>query len=899
MAKMAAGVRPSPESFLAKAERAGRGRLKIFFGAAPGVGKTYEMLTAAQAAKREGVDVVIGVVETHGRAETMALVQGLEIVPMAEISYRGRALSEMDVDAVLKRRPQLVLVDELAHANAPGSRHPKRHQDVEELLEAGVDVFTTLNVQHLESLNDVVARITRVRVRETVPDRLFDLAEEVEVIDLTPDALRLRLAAGKVYVREQAERAVRHFFQPGNLTALRELALRRTAERVDSDMRDYMAAHGIEGPWPAGERVLVAIDERPGAAALVRAGKRLADRARAPWHCVSIETARHARLSEVERDRIADTLRLAEALGAEALTLPGGADVAEELLDFARRRNVTTIVVGKAKRTRWFALTRGSVVADLVDRAGPIAVQVMAGDGETAAPKTVEARAATSGRRSPGAYAVAALAVAVAGAAGLAIDLVIDLPNISLIFVPAVLLIALRYGAGPSLAASLLSAVAYNFLFTDPRFSLTVNDPSNVVAIVFFSLTAVVASSVAARVRAQTLSARSQARVTAELYAFSRKLAAVATEDDLLWAASHQVALMLKADVVLLTASRAGLVIGGAYPPEDTIEPGELAAATWAYEHDEPAGRGSATLPGATRLFLPLKTSRGKLGVVGAARRAAGPILTPVERRLLDALADQTAVALDRIRLGADVDEARLEAETERLRGALLTSVSHDFKTPLATIMGVITSLRSYGGLYDDATRDEMLASAQTETERLNRFVANLLDVVKLDAGGVAAMSDEIDLEDIVGAALRRAGGALGDRAVTLDFPETPLVALGDPVLIEHALVNVLENAGKHTPPSAQIAIEGRRDGDGVTLSVTDDGPGIAPEDVPHVFERFYRSAGGDRKTPGAGLGLAIARGFVEALSGTVTVETPPSGRGARFVLRLRGGRAAGEQGRA
>ncbi|MFD1702961.1 DUF4118 domain-containing protein [Methylopila henanensis] len=883
---MVADARPSPDSLLSLASREARGRLKIFFGAAPGVGKTYEMLSAAQAARREGVDVAVGVVETHGRAETDALLKGLEVVPRRDVPYRGRTLAEMDIDAVLARAPRLVLVDELAHTNAPGSRHPKRHHDVEEILAAGIDVFTTLNVQHLESLNDVVARITRVRVRETVPDRIFDLADEVEVIDVTPDALRKRLSDGKVYVREQAERAVRHFFQPGNLTALRELALRRTAERVDSDMRGYMAANAIEGPWPAAERVLVAIDERPGAASLVRAGKRLADRARAPWHCVAVETPRHVRLSELERDRIADTLRLAEALGAEALVLPGGRDVADELLYFARSRNVTTILVGKARRSFWFALTRGSVVADLIDRAGPIAVQVVSGDGETAPPKTVETRAA---ERGPGgaAYALAAAGVALAGGVGLAIDLTIDLPNISLIFVPPVLLVAVRYGLAPSLAASVMSAVAYNFLFLEPRYSLTVDDPENVVALVFFSLTALLASSVAARARAQTIAARTQARVTAELYAFSRKLAAVGTEDDLLWAAAHQVALMLKADVVLLTAQSEGLAIGGAYPPEDELDRAELAAATWAYEHDEPTGLGAPTLPGATRLFLPLKTSRGRLGVVGVARRVDGAVLTPVERRLLDALVDQTAVALERVRLGVDVDQARLEAETERLRGALLTSVSHDLKTPLATIMGVITSLRSFGTRYDDATRDEMLASAESETERLTRFVANLLDVVRLDAGGVAAKREPIDVEDITGVALRRAAGALGPRAVALDFPEQPLTALGDPVLFEHALTNLLENAGKHTPAAARIEIRGARAGGEIAVSVTDDGPGIAPQDMPYIFDRFYRSAGGDRKTPGAGLGLAIAQGFVEALGGSATAEPAPSGRGARFTLRL------------
>ncbi|WP_020186567.1 sensor histidine kinase KdpD [Methylopila sp. 73B] len=883
---MAADPRSSPERFFDAPSREGRGRLKIFFGAAPGVGKTYEMLSAARAAHAEGVDVVIGVVETHGRAETEALVSGLEAIRRVEVAYRGRTLQEMDVDAVLKRAPKLVVVDELAHTNAPGSRHPKRHQDVEEFLAAGIDVFTTLNVQHLESLNDIVARITRVRVRETVPDSVFDLADEVEVVDVTPDVLRKRLATGKIYVREQAERAVRHFFQPGNLTALRELALRRTAERVDADMREHMRANAIEGPWPAVERVLVAIDEQPGAAALVRAGRRLADRARADWLCVTIETPRHAHLSDAERDRVADTLRLAETLGAESLSLPGGADVAEDLLAFARSRNVTTILLGKARRSRWFAFRHGSVVANLLERSGPIAVQVMAGDGETVPPKSVASRPVPRPPRLRG-YLAAAAASLGAALAGLAVDLTIDLPNISLVFVPAVLLIAVRYGLGPSLAASFFAALAYNFFFTDPRFSLTVDDPSNVVAILFFSLTAVLASSVAARVRAQTLAARDQARVTAELYAFSRKLAAVGDEDDLLWAAAHQVALMLKADVVLLTETANGLDVGGAYPPEDQLDAAELAAATWAYEHDAPTGRGAATLPGVTRLFLPLKTSRGKLGVVGVARRSAGPVLTPGERRLLDALVDQTAVALERIRLGADVDAARLEAEAERLRGALLASVSHDFKTPLATIMGVITSLRSYGARYDDLTRDDMLASAQGETERLDRFVANLLDVVKLDAGGVAAKAETLDVEDVIGGALRRASPLLGDRRVTVALPEATLLISGDPVLLEHALVNLLENAGKYTPAGAMVTIEARAEADHVLLSVTDDGPGIPADDLQKVFDRLYRSGQGDRKTTGAGLGLGIAKGFVEAMGGSITAENVAGGHGARFELRL------------
>lgn len=882
-------ARPSPEALLAAAKREGRGRLKIFFGAAPGVGKTYEMLQTAHARKREGVDVVVGVVETHGRAETQSLLDGLEILPRAQIEYRGRTLQEMDVDAILKRRPELVLVDELAHTNAAGARHPKRHQDVEELLAAGIDVLTTMNVQHLESLNDVVARITRIRVRETVPDHVFDLADEVEVIDLTPDDLRRRLQAGKVYGREQAERAAKHFFQEGSLTALRELALRRTAERVDADMRGYMRREAIEGPWPAAERILVAIDERAGSAALVRTAKRLAERARGSWLCVTIETARHARLSEEERDRIADTLRLAETLGATTMALPGASDVAEDLLELAREQNVTTIIVGKAARSWLFELVNGSVVRALIAGSGSIGVLVVAGDGETVPPKTVASRP-DAPRAKAADYFVAAAMVAVSGLVGLAIDLEIDLPNISMIFVPAILLVAVRYGLAVSLAASVMAAVAYNFLLVDPRYTFTVGDPSNVVAIVFFTLSAVLASSVGARVRQQTIVARAQARVTAELHGFARKVAGIATADDLLWAASHQIALMLKADVVLLTATANGLVIGGAYPPEDELDAADLAAATWCFDREQPTGRGAATLPGARRLFLPLKTARGKLGVAGVARAASGPVLTPSERRLLDALADQTAVALERIQLADDVDAAKIAAEAERLRATLLTSVSHDLKTPLATIMGAITSLRSYSALYDEAARDEMLASAQGETERLSRFVANLLDIVRLDTGAVASKTEAIDLADTVGSALRRTAAAVGPRPVGLTFPEEPLIVEGDPVLLEQALVNILENAGKYTPETAHITLEAFRDGDRVTLAISDTGAGIAASDLPHLFDKFYRSGEGDRRPAGTGLGLAIAKGFVEAMGGAVTASNRPGG-GARFDVTLRAAR--------
>src|SRR5215813_313303 len=522
--------RPSPEALLAAAAREQRGKLKIFLGAAPGVGKTYEMLQTARRRKAEGVDVVIGVVETHGRKETEALVEGLEIIPRRRITYQGQALSEMDIDGILARRPGLALVDELAHTNAPGSRHPKRYLDVEELLGAGIDVYTTVNVQHLESLNDVVAQITRVRVRETVPDRIVDGAE-VEVIDLTPDDLMQRLREGKVYIADQAERALKHYFSPGNLTALRELALRRAAERVDEQMVSYMQEHAIAGPWAAGERLLVCVSEQPGAAQLVRYTKRVADRLHSPWTAVYIETSRHTRLSEAERDRVAEALRLAERLGAQTLTIPGQR-IADDLLAYARDNNATQIIIGKSTRSRWFEMLHGSVVHDLLRRSGDIGVHVISGTGE-AAPSAAVATRPVAERFDPVPYLVSTGLVAAALGVAELIAQFVTLPNISLVFLAAVLASAVQFGAGPSIASAVLSVLCYNFFFLPPLYTFTIADPANVVALFFFLIVAVLTSSLTARTRTQAVIAQRQARTTGELYGFSQKLAGIAKLDDL------------------------------------------------------------------------------------------------------------------------------------------------------------------------------------------------------------------------------------------------------------------------------------------------------------------------------------------------------------------------------
>src|SRR5262245_20754590 len=709
--------RPSPEALLAAAAEH-RGRLKIFLGAAPGVGKTYEMLTAGRARRKEGIDVVIGIAETHKRAETEALLDGFEIIPRRKVTYRDRTLDEMDIDVVLARKPKLVLVDELAHTNAPGSRHEKRYQDVEELLAAGIDVYATLNIQHLESLNDVVAQITTVRVRETLPDQVIDKADEVELIDLTPKDLIQRLNEGKVYVPEVAQRALGHYFSEGNLTALRELSLRRTAQRVDDQMLTYMQAHAIPGPWAAGERLLVLINEHPTAAGLIRYARRAADRLQARWVALYIQTPRYHQLSEAEKDRVSRTLRLAERLGATAVTLPGRS-IAEDVLEYARANNITQIIIGKSRRTRWFELLHGSVVDALVRRSGNIGVHVLTAE-------TVELQNSARFDHAPAApftvapYLIGTALVGVATAIGYVFDRQIDLPNISMIFIPVVLFSAIRHGLLPALWATLLSTLAYNFFFLEPLYTLTIEDPQNIVALVFLLVTAIIASQLAAQSRAQAQAARRQAASTAALYGFSRKLAGIGNMDDLLWAVAHQIALMLKAHVVLLLPDGDDLIVRTGYPPEDELDEADVAAAKWSWSRGQVAGRSSDTLPGAKRLFLPLRTERGLVGVMGLDRPNESTLLSPDERRLLDALADQAAVAIERIALAAGIDEARVTGETERMRSALLTSISHDLKTPLASIIGSITSLRKFWPTFEEPTREDLLTTVQDDAARLH-----------------------------------------------------------------------------------------------------------------------------------------------------------------------------------
>ena len=880
-------ARPSPEALLDAARQEGRGRLKVFLGAAPGVGKTYEMLLSAQAKRREGGDVVIGIVETHGRRETEALLEGLEIVPRREVDYKGHRLSEMDLDAILRRRPGLVLVDELAHTNAPGSRHPKRYLDVEELIGARIDVFTTLNIQHVESLNDVVARITRIRVRETVPDSILDRADDIEVIDLSPVDLIRRLHEGKVYVSHQAERAIRHYFSAGNLTALRELALRRTAQRVDDQLLSHMRAHAIAGPWPAGDRLLVCVSEASNTPELIRYTRRVVDRLHAPWTAIYVETARTSRLSDTERDRIAEHLRLAERLGASTITIPGR-KIADEVIAYAAANNITQIVIGKSDRSRWFEMLHGSVVHDLVRRSGPISVQVISAEGAEPAQKSVTTRAPPRPFRLwP--YLGSALAVAVALGAGELIGNFVGAQSIALVFLMAVLGSAIAWGLWPSLFACLLSALAYNFFFLPPLYTFTIADPENVVALFFFALVAVIVSNLTAATRRQIVSARARAKTTAELYAFSRKIAAISTLDDLLWATAYQVSSMLKLHTVLLLPDKQTATLKPAcgYPPEDALDEADMAAARWCWDKNHPAGRGADTLPGGRWLFLPLRTGTGPVGVIGIERDTPGPLLTPDERRLLDALTDQAAVAIERISLARGLAEARVLAETERLRGAVLTSISHDLRTPLASILGAVSSLRNYADKYDPKDRDELLATLQDEAERLTRFVTNLLNMTRLEAGSVELKLELVDVAEIVGAAVARAGSILARHRLEIDVaPDLPMVRL-DPILFEQVLFNLFDNAAKYAPPGSRIDLLARREGDVVVLEIIDEGPGIPAGDLERVFDKFYRVQAQDRQRAGTGLGLAICRGFVEAQGGRIEARNRADRSGAVLTIRL------------
>jgi len=875
--------RPSPEALLADASQEGHGRLKIFLGFAPGVGKTYEMLSQARQRKLEGVDVVIGVVETHGRVETDRLTRNLEAIPKRHMPYRGHVLHEMDLDAILLRRPKLVLVDELAHTNVEGSRHPKRYLDVEEILSAGIDVYSTLNVQHLESLNDVVARITKVRVSETVPDKVLDRANDVELIDLTPEDLIQRLKDGKVYLPDTAERAAQNYFVPGNLTALREIALRRTAQRVDDQMVSYMRSHAIQGPWEASERVLVRVNERSGGAALVRYGRRLADRIHASWTAAYVETPAAQHFSDEERDRVAEAMRVAERLGGQAVTIPA-ANVAEGLVAYAHANNFTHIVTSTTRRSWWETLLRRSTTYEIIRRAGGVSVHVVPEQLTRAMRgKELPSRLAVERRGYWESFVFTALALV----SGIVLKRYFGVTNVGLVFLIAVLASAVRYGLGPSLFSCIVAVAAFNFFFLPPLYTFTITEPENVVVLVTFAIVAVIASNLTARVRAQAIVARERAAVTDSLYQFSRKLAGVFALDDLLWATSFQIAQMLKVRVVILLPENGYLAVRVGYPPDDGLDESEIAAAHWVADHATPAGRGAESLPGAKRLYLPMRTGRGTVGVIGLDNDKPGPLLSPDQRRLFDALADQAALAIERVQLFEDIEKNRLAAETEKLRSALLTSISHDLRTPLSVILGAASSLKGLEESLDAEAHRELVTTIQDEAERLNRFIANLLDMTRLESGAVLPKLEATDLGDVIGSALRRAGRVLSGHTLKLTLaPDLPLVPL-DPVLFEQVLFNLLDNAGKYGTPGSLVEVVAEKVGGQVSVEIRDEGPGAPEEDLERIFDKFFRVQASDRQRAGTGLGLPIARGFVEAMGATIAARHRSVPSGTVFTITI------------
>jgi two-component system sensor histidine kinase KdpD len=877
--------RPDPDALLRKVQaeeaRESRAKLKVFFGAAPGVGKTYAMLSEARERRREGVDLVVGVVETHGRSETAALTEGLEILPRKELAYAGQFFPEFDLDAALARRPGLILVDELAHTNVMGSRHVKRWQDVMELLDAGIDVYTTMNVQHLESLKDVIAQITGITVRENVPDTVMARADEVELVDLSPEDLLVRLKEGKVYLPDQARHAREHFFRKGNLLALRELALRHTAENVDAQMRRYMESEGIRKTWAAGDRLLVCVGPDGLSERLIRATRRMAGALGASWVALYVESPRHLKFSEAERGRLEENLRLAEKLGGETVVIEGGGRTDEDILAFAQDRNITKIVVGKPSRARWADLFLGSPVDDLIRHSGAIDIYVITGEtAGQAGPPSLRSRITSPLRN----YLLSVLTVALATAVAGLVFRRTELADIVMIYLLGILLVATRFGRGPSLLASLLSVAAFDFIFVPPYFTFVVADFRHVGTFSVMLLVGVVIGNLTERIRAQARLARAREQRTQALFRLGQELARSAGSTALVASAIQNVATQFQSHAVVLLPDGRGQLEAPAHHLAFPLNDQERGVAQWVFEHGEPAGLGTPTLPGARAAYLPLKGSRDTLGVMGLLPDDAPQWEEPDQRQLLEAFSNQTALALERSLLAEQSAADRQRADEERLRNALLSSVSHDLRTPLGVITGAVSTVLETPDL-SEATRRDLLISAQEEAQRLHRLVSNLLDITRLESGALDLHTEWIPLEEVVGAALdRRELGAEAGRVRTHLPEDLPLAAM-DPVLMEQVLVNLLDNALKYSPPGSPVDLKAWAAGKSLTLSVADCGPGIAPGEETRIFEKLVRGEAATGR-PGAGLGLAICKGIVAAHGGRIQAVNHPQG-GAQFLVSL------------
>jgi two-component system sensor histidine kinase KdpD len=868
--------RPDPDELLAQVQaeeqQDKRGHLKIFLGYAAGVGKTYAMLEAAHQRKTEQVDLVVGYVETHGRVETEKQLSGLEIIPPLKIDYHGVQLPEMDIDAVLLRNPHLVLVDELAHTNAPGSRHAKRYQDVEELLDRGINVYTTLNIQHIESLNDVVAQITGTKVRETIPDNVIDAVTDIELVDLPPDELINRLQEGKVYIPDQAQQAIQKFFRKGNLTALRELTMRRAAERVDDQMRFYMRTRAIPGPWPASERLLVCIS--PGALGerLIRTARRLADELGAEWLAIYVETPDQARLSQEQRDRVAGSLRLAEELGAKTTSLPGQA-VAETVMEYAHRHNVTKVIAGKPIHSRWIEFLRGSVVDNLIRLSGSIDVYVISSESESATRKALESwRPHGPWRR----YFWGLLLVGATTALCTMIAPYISPTNLIVLYLLAVVLAAFYLGRGPAIMTSILGVAAFDYFFVPPFLTLAISDTEYLLTFLGLLAVGLVISQLTSLVREQAEAAKQREVQTVALYELGRDLTETSRLEAVTDTAITHIGQTFSREVAIFLPV-AGVLKKYATSPELSVSDDDLAVAAWTFEHGQPSGRGTDTLPEASMRYQPLKTMRGGVGVLGVKPSTPNRFLTRDQLRTLDAFANQIALAIERARLAEQTRQTEMLEITDKLQNALLNSISHDLRTPLVSITGALSSLSNEQVMLDESARRNLIDTASEEADRLNRLVGNLLDMTRLESGAMRVKRDACDLQDLVGSSLEEVGSRLGDRSIIVDVPDTlPLVSM-DFVLIQRVLVNVIDNGLKYSPQESPLEIRAQMAGAFVEITVADRGVGIPPEDFSRIFDKFYRVQRPDNVN-GTGLGLAIGKGIVDAHGGFISAENRPGG---------------------
>ncbi len=877
--------RADPDALLESMKRNERGCLTVFLGAAAGVGKTYAMLEAARERMGEGTDVVAGWVETHGRKETEALIAGLEILPPRLMDYRGKQFAEMDLDALLKRKPEIALVDELAHSNIEGSRHPKRCQDVEELLAAGIDVYTALNIQHLESMNDIVARITGVSVRETVSDTILKHAE-IQLIDIPTEELLQRLQEGKVYVPEQATEAIRKFFRPGNINALREMSLRYTAQQIDQQMQTYMKAHAIEGPWPAGERVMVCISSSPFATQLIRVAHRMSMRLKAELLVVYVETPGIASHSILSRERLFTNLRLAEELGAEIIST-SGTDITAELLQIARSRNVTQVVIGKPLRPRLLDLLRGSVVDQVIRSSEGFSVHVIPGhpSGEMDSPVWHPEKP----RLSPWPYFKMLFIILVITVLLHPLVNKLGLVNVAMIYLLPVLYCAVRWERKVALLGAVASALFFDFFFIPPRHSMSVSDIRYFLSFAIFLLVAWIISTMAARLRRQIENAHQRESMVGALYSLSREIGTSYGIDEVLLTVIKKVAAVSGGEAIILLPDSNGnleLRASSDYFKQDNLTENEMAVAAWAFEHLQLAGKGTDTLGGADLVYMPLTTEAGATGVLGIRPEDGAKTLVREKKRYVEALANLTAVAINRIQLAERAREVQLASDSERLRTALFNSISHDLRTPLTSILGSVSGLIEEEQLYDAKSRRAMLENIQQGALRMHHLVSNLLDMARLNSGFLQLNQQFCDIQDIIGVAVRRVEHPESE-SFNIDIePGLPLLEV-DFVLIEQVIVNLLDNAVKYSGTIRDISVIARRRGSAIEVAVTDRGPGIAPENREKIFNSFYRLQN-TNNISGTGLGLAICKSIIEAHAGEIeAVDNLGGGTIVRFTIPL------------